>query len=98
MGQTKHDKTANRIARKEGTAYNEGQGPDINTGRRAVEVETKDTVQDGLRQLQGFRKPVYIAGADRKATEAALDATAGTTIGVMSHTGRVIKRSTRSRG
>lgn len=98
MRQTKHDKAAQRIARKERTNYNEGQGPDINTSRRAIEVESRTTVQDGLRQLQGFRKPVYIAGADPEATKAALEATKGTTVGVMSHTGRVIKRSSRSRG
>ncbi len=98
MGQTKHDRTAERIARKERTAYNEGQGPDIQTSRRAIEVETANTVPDGMRQLQGFKRPVYIAGADPKATKAALEATEGTTVGVMSHTGRLIKRSTRGRG
>jgi hypothetical protein len=97
MGQTKHDRTANRIASKERAAYNRGQGPDVETSRRAVEVETAATVNDGFRQLQGFRKPVYIAGSDPKATKAALEATKGTTVGVMCHTGRVIKRSTRGR-
>lgn len=97
MGKTKHDDTAERIARKEGTTYNEGQGPDVQTSRRAIEVETEDTVRDGLRQLQGFQKPVYIAGSNAEATKAALDVTEGTTIGVMSHTGRMIKRSTRKK-
>lgn len=97
MGQTKHDRTANRIAAKEGTDYNRGQGPDVKTPRRAIEVETAATANDGLRQLQGFKKPVYIAGADREATRAALEVTKGTTVGVMSPAGRVIKRSTRGR-
>jgi len=97
MGQTKHDRTAERIARKEKITYNEGQGPDIQTSRRAIEVETANSVHDGMQQLQGFQKAVYIAGTDRKATEAALEATEGTTVGVMSHTGRIVKRSTRSR-
>lgn len=54
-------------------------------------------MRDGLRQLQGFRKPVYIAGADAEATQAALDATKGTTVGVMNPQGKILKRSTRRR-
>lgn len=94
---SKHDKTASRLAGKNRADYNRGQGPDVNTPRRAIEVETADTVRDGLRQLQGFRKPVYIAGADAKATRAALDATKGTTVGVMDSQGNILKRSTRRR-
>lgn len=92
-----HDKTAIRLARKEGVEYNRGQGPDVKGARRAIEVETADTARDGLRQLQGFRKPTYIAGADAAATSAALEATKGTTVGVMNSQGKVIKRSTRQR-
>ena len=66
-----HDDTAKRLARKEGVDYNRGQGPDV----ISIEVETATTVRDGLRQLQGFKKPVYIAGASAKATKAALEAT-----------------------
>lgn len=33
-----HDKTAERLARKEGVAYNQGQGSDVNSTRRAIEV------------------------------------------------------------
>lgn len=58
-----HDRTAKKIARKNNVEYNKGQGPDIKTSLRAIEVETKDTVSDGLRQLRGFKKPVYIAGS-----------------------------------
>ena len=94
---TKHDATAERIAKKKGTSYNQGQGPDVNTSRQAIEVETAETVRDGLRQLQGFRKPVYIAGADKAATQAALEATEGTTVGVMDSDSNIVKRSTRRR-
>ena len=94
---SKHDTTANRIARKEGTDYNRGQGPDVNTNRRAIEVETADTVGDGFRQLRGFKKPVYIAGADADATKAALESAKGTTVGVMNSRGQVVKSSTRKR-
>ena len=92
-----HDKTASRLARKNSADYNRGQGPDVVTPRRAIEVETVETVRDGFRQLQGFRKPVYVAGADAKATQAALDATKGTTVGVMDPQGKILKRSTRRR-
>ncbi len=94
---SKHDKIAERLARKESVAYNEGQGPDVNSARRAIEVETADTAQDGLRQLQGFNKPVYLAGADAEATKAALEVAQGTTVGVMNSQGKIVKRSTRRR-
>ena len=92
---TKHDNTANRIARKKGVEYNRGQGPDVITRRQVIEVETADTIGDAFRQLRGFRKPVYIAGADAAATRAALDAASGTTVGVMDPRGNIVKRSTR---
>ncbi len=94
---TKHDNTANRIARKKGVEYNRGQGPDVATPRQVIEVESVDTVRDGFRQLRGFRRPVYIAGADGAATRAALEAASGTTVGVMDQHGNVVKRSTRKR-
>ena len=92
---TKHDNTANLIARRKGAQYNRGQGPDVITPKSAIEVETETTVQDGLRQLRGFRKPVYIAGADAAATKKALEVAQGTTVGVMDSQGKIIKRSTR---
>ena len=94
---TKHDKTAVRIAKKEGATYNTGQGPDIKTSRRVIEVESAGTMSDAMRQLRGFEKPAYIAGKDPAATKAALKATEGTTVGVMSPGGKVLKRSTRRR-
>ncbi len=94
---TPHDTTAARIAKKERTRYNPGPGPDINTRRRVIEVETRYTVHHGFRHLRGFRRPVYIAGAAPDATKMALKAAVGTTVGVMDHRGKVLKRSTRRR-
>ena len=94
---TKHDRIATRLAKREGVSYNRGKGADIQAPGRAIEVETAETVKDGLRQLQGHRKSVYIAGADREATEAAVEATEGTTVGVMDPNGRIVKPSTRGR-
>lgn len=93
----KHRETARRIARKEGVEYNPGPGPDVLGKTRKIEVETSTTVADGIRQLQGYREPVYIAGADDKAVQAALDHTKGTTVGVMNNQGKIVKRSTRKR-
>ena len=92
-----HKSTANRIAKKYGTEYQSQDGVDIVTSRVAVEVETPDTVADGLRQLQGHRKAAYIAGTNQAAVDKALEVTKGTTVGVMDNQGRVIKRSTRKR-
>ena len=62
-----------------------------------MEVETVDTVGDAARQLQGFTRPVYVVGADKAATEAALDHYQGTTVGVMDSHGKILKRSSRKR-
>jgi hypothetical protein len=90
-----HKATANRIAQKYETQYNEGQGADIQTSRIAIEIETPETVSDAVRQLQGYRKPVYIAGTNQEAVEKALARTEGTTIGVMDNKGNIVKKSTR---
>lgn len=92
-----HTRAAKAIARKYGTQYNRGEGPDIETYRVAIEVETAETVEGGLMQLQGFQKAVYIAGSNQRAVDKALDATAGTTVGVMDKEGKILKQSTRSR-
>jgi len=92
-----HDIAADRIARKLGTEYNRGKGPDIKKPNMVVEVETDQTVKDGLRQLQGFRKSVYIAGSNQKALNVALKTTKNTTVGVMDAWGKIVKRSSRKK-
>ena len=77
--------------------YNSREGVDINTKDIAVEVETQKTVQDGLMQLQGQRKRVYIAGTNKKAVNEAIEKTKNTTIGVMDNKGNIVKKSTRKR-
>lgn len=93
MGKSKHDQIAERIARKEGTSYNRGQGPDIKTSRRVIEVATHENdLRDSTRQLQGFDRPRYLAtttGLVNKAKEL----TQGTKIGVMGPTGTIRKRA-----
>ena len=90
-----HKITANRIAKKLGTEQHIEKGVDIVTPNIAIEVETPDTIKDATKQLQGQRKPVYIAGTNKQAIKKALDVTVGTTIGVMDNKGNIIKRSTR---
>ncbi len=92
-----HTTTANRLAKKLKTDYNEGKGPDINTDNLAIEVETEDSVSDASRQLQGFNKPVYVAGTNQKAVQKALEKYENTTIGVMDNQGKIVKRSTRKK-
>ena len=94
---TKHDKTAQYIADQKGASYNKGQGADIKTPRHVIEVETIDTIKDAAQQLQGYRGPVYVAGADEAATEAALERYDNTTIGVMDSSGNILKSSSRKR-
>ncbi len=93
----KHRETAERIARNEGVKYNPSKGADVISKRRAIEVETVNTVSGGMQQLQGHRKPVYIAGTDERTIKAALKKTQGTTVGVMDNQGKVIRRSTRGK-
>ncbi len=90
-----HKTTANRIAKRLGTEYNDGKGADVKGAGITVEVETPDTVNDGPRQLQGYRNEVYIAGTNQKAVEKALEKTDGTTIGVMDNHGNIVKPSSR---
>ncbi len=92
-----HKTTANRISRKLGKDYNSGPGADIITNRLIVEVETPETVSDAKRQLQGYRKQVYVAGTNQEAVNKALEATQGTTIGVMDNKGKIVKKSTRKK-
>ena len=92
-----HKTAANRIARKFNVDYNNYEGVDIKSNRATVEVETPDTVNDGLRQLQGHRGPVYIAGTNQEAVNKAIDATEGTTIGVMDNQGNIVKSSSRKK-
>lgn len=92
---TPHDQTATRIAQLYGAEYNRGEGPDIITGRMAIEVETVDTVSDAFRQLRGLQKLVYIAGADQQTTDLALSKTRGIDVGVMDPYGNILKESSR---
>ena len=97
MAKSKHDKVAERIARKQGVKYNRGPGVDIRNSRRVIEVESPNTISDAGKQLQGHKKPAYVAVTDSKAIPKAIKRYAGTTVGVMGPSGKIVKRSTRGR-
>ncbi len=90
-----HKVTANRLARKFNTEYHSDKGVDIVTKRMKIEVETEGCITDGVRQLQGSKGSVYIAGVNEETVKEALEKTKGTTVGVMNNQGKIIKRSTR---
>ncbi len=90
-----HKTTANRLANKYNTEYNQGKGPDIKTPDITIEIETPDTVPDAGRQLSGHQGPVYVAGTNKEAIESALKRYSNSTIGVMDNQGNILKPSTR---
>ena len=93
MGQSKHDQIANRLAQGEGTMYNQGQGPDVQTPRRVIEVATSEAdLRDSMRQLQGFDKPRYLATTS-DLLKTAKEIAKGTQVDVMGPTGRIAKRA-----
>ena len=93
MGQSKHDEIAKRLAKKEGTNYNKGKGPDIVTSKRVIEVATHEgDLKDSIRQLQGFKKPRYLATTSDMVPKAK-KISKGTKVGVMGPTGRIAKRA-----
>jgi len=92
-----HKDTSNRIARKYNAEYNSKKGVDIVTPARAIEVETENTVKSGIKQLQGHKKPSYIAGTNQAAVDKAVKDTKGTTIGVMDKDGNIVKSSSRKK-
>lgn len=97
MSKTKHDTIAEKIAEKRGTKYKSTEGPDINTSKFAVEVEiNKNKLPEGIRQLQGIKRPVYL-GVPNNILKDALERTKGTTVGVMNEKGKIVKSSTRKR-
>lgn len=91
-----HKTTVNRLSKMFGTKPQE-KGADIQTNNLVIEVETEKTINEGISQLQGYKKRVYIAGVNKETVEQALDATKGTTVGVMDNQGNIVKKSTRKK-
>jgi hypothetical protein len=97
MAKSKHDKIAEKLARKFGTEYKKHKGIDIVTDDRVIEVETtKGGIYQGIEQVKRSSKARYIAVNDRN-IQNALDVIHGTGIGIMDEEGKIIKRARRRR-
>ena len=95
MGNSIHDEIAGKLAKKLGTEYKKHKGIDIVTKDRVVEVETKKNgIYQGIDQVKRSSKARYLA-VNKINEKNALNATEGTGIGVMSKTGRIIKKARR---
>jgi hypothetical protein len=91
MSKTKHDKIAERIARKLGAEYNPKKGPDVITAREVDEVElNRNNLKEGMSQVRGYRQLKYIV-VPKAIEEEAIEATKGTKIGVRNEAGKIIK-------
>ncbi|MCK4588193.1 hypothetical protein KAT60_00060 [Candidatus Woesebacteria bacterium] len=95
MAKSKHDQISEKLAKKFGTEYKSDIGVDIVTPDRVIEVESKpDGLDQGIRQVEHATKARYLA-VPRSLKEKAVEKTEGTGIGVMSETGRIIKKASR---
>ena len=94
---SKHDEISKRIAKRYRGKYNPRKGVDVVTSRVAIEVETDRTINDAKRQLQGHRKPSYIAVTTNQSLDKAIKVTQGTTIGVINPAGKIVRPSSRKR-
>lgn len=92
MGKSKHDQIAEKLAKKFNTEYRKDKRIDVVTKDRVIEVETKkNSLSQGIKQVQNSPKARYIA-VNKINIKNALDATQDAGIGVMSQTGRIVKR------
>jgi hypothetical protein len=95
MYKSKHDQVAEKLANKFHAKYKSDRGIDIVTSKRVIEIEVKKAGLDqGLNQVMRSSKPRYLA-VSKQLERPALDKTRNTGVGVMSETGRIIKRASR---
>ena len=88
-----HDKIAEALAAKKGVEYRSDKGIDVKTATQAIEVEVDPSkFKEGIRQLQGTDKNRYLAVPTRYKKEA-LEATEGLKTGVMTQSGKIVKRA-----
>ena len=97
MTKSLHDKIAENLARKFKTEYKSDKGIDIVTRNKAIEVETKkESLPQGIKQIAKSQKARYLAVNKQNVTNA-LQETKNTGVGVMSQTGRIIKKASRKK-
>ena len=94
---SKHDEIAEKLAKKFKTEYKSDEGIDLVTKNKVIEVETKkDRLPQDIKQVIKSSKPRYLA-VNKININNALEATGGTGGGVMSETGRIIKKASRKK-
>ena len=94
---SKHDEIANKLAKKFKTEYKSDKGIDLVTKDKVIEIETKkSSLPQGIKQVVRSSKPRYLA-VNKININNVLEATEGTGIGVMSETGRIIKKAGRKK-
>jgi hypothetical protein len=94
---TKHDEIAKKLAKKFHTEYKHNKGIDLITPDRVVEIETKKAgIYQGIKQVEKSSKARYLA-VNKINIDYALGATQGTGIGVMSESGKIIKKASRKK-
>lgn len=94
---SKHDEIANKLAKKFKTEYKSDKGIDLVTPNKVIEVETKKaSLSQGIGQVVKSQKARYLA-VNKINVNNALEATKGTGVGIMSETGKIIKKASRKK-
>lgn len=94
---SKHDEVANKLAKKFKTKYKSDKGIDLVLPTKVIEVETqKAGILQGIKQVEKSQKARYLA-VNKINVNNAIQATEGTGIGIMSETGKIIKKASRKK-
>ncbi|TSC94503.1 MAG: hypothetical protein CEN87_472 [Parcubacteria group bacterium Licking1014_1] len=94
---SKHDEIASKLAKKFNTEYKSDKGIDLVLRDKVIEVETKkNSLPQGIGQVVKSQKARYLA-VNKININNALEATKNTGIGVMSETGRIVKKASRKK-
>jgi len=94
---SKHDEVANKLAKKFKTDYKSDKGIDLVLPTKVIEVETqKAGILQGIKQVEKSQKARYLA-VNKINVSNAIQATEGTGIGIMSETGKIIKKASRKK-
>jgi len=94
---SKHDEIANKLAKKFNADYKSDKGIDIVLPNKVIEVETKKSgIFQGIKQVERSQKARYLA-VNKININNAIQATEGSGIGVMSETGKIIKKASRKK-
>lgn len=94
---SKHDEVANKLAKIFRTPYKSDKGIDLVTSTKVIEIEVKkSSLPQGINQVVKSQKARYLA-VNKINIQNALEAAKGTGVGVMSETGRIIKKASRKK-